>query len=103
MTREEARIVLLEDALEQAQNTVSFMHGCLTDPADDTREGFQGYSYAYPEQTLSHLAEWAALVPVRHYCVHSRHDPDCESCQAHIAKMKRLYEARAVLGIGAEG
>jgi hypothetical protein len=89
MTAEQARIVVLEDALEQAQNTVSFMHGCLTDPV---------YTYAYPDQTQHHLAEWAALVPVEPYCVHSRHHSDCESCQRHVAKMERLAEARRILG-----
>ncbi len=84
------RITLLEDALEQAQHTVSFLHGCLTDPT---------YSYAYPDQTLRHLKEWAELVPVSEGCFHSRMRPeDCESCRQHIAKMKRLAEAYDTLG-----
>lgn len=88
MTPEQARILILEDALEQAQNVVSFMHGCLTDP---------GYSYEYPEQTSRHLERWGQLVPVRRYCVHSVHKRDCPSCQEHLIKMGLLAEAERVL------
>jgi hypothetical protein len=88
VTRDEARIVLLEQALEQAQNTVSFLHGCLTDP---------GYKYAYPEQTQRNLDEWAALVPRRPYCVHSFTVEGCESCAARVEGFERRAEAITVL------
>lgn len=89
MTVEEARIIVLEDALRQAQNTVNFLHGCLTDPQ---------FSYAYPEMTLSNLEHWSKLAPVPPGCAHGRHHEDCEPCQAHIARSQQLAEAKGVLG-----
>lgn len=89
MTDDEARIVLLEDALQQAQNTVEFMHGCLTDKT---------YKYAYPEMTFSNLAEWGKLAPrPAMYCAHSRRQLDCPSCQTHVAYMDRKFEAIRVV------
>jgi hypothetical protein len=61
MTKEEAKIIVLEDALRQAQSTVEFMHGCLTYPYENHPDG--GYYYAYPEHTLKHLEEWKNLAP----------------------------------------
>lgn len=91
MTKEEARAIMIEQELDQARNTISFMHGCLT------RED---HSYAYPEQTIKHLENIDALLgPTEHYCVHSIHKPDCESCQRHIEWMSLRHEAREVLGI----
>jgi hypothetical protein len=79
----------LRDALEQAQNLVEFLHGCLTEPHVDGVPG--GYTYAYPEHTLKYLEEWAKLAPRLPYCFHSKTVKGCPSCDAHIARA----EARA--------
>lgn len=91
MNADQARIVLLEDALEQAQHTVSFLHGCLTS---------DGYKYAYPEQTIRHLERWEALVPLRKLCVHSFTAEGCESCAARNERFARIAEAHEVLADG---
>lgn len=78
------RIEELEEALHQAQGTVEFLHGCLTDPV--------GYSYDYPEQTIEHLARWAELAPCPPMCVHSRTTPGCESCEDHVRRVRARAE-----------
>ena len=89
MTTYEARIIVLEDALRQAQNTVKFLHGCLTDP--------EGHSYEYPERTADRLKTWAELVPLKPSCHHSCIKEDCTACQIHRADRALLMEARYVL------
>jgi hypothetical protein len=95
VTREEARIVLLEAVLDQAVHLIEFLHGCLT--SDDI------YEYAYPEQTLAKVASARELVPERPVCVHGRRDPGCASCVFHVAERGRQAEARAVLGDDFDG
>lgn len=105
MTEQEARIIVLEDALRQAQNTVEFLHNCLVNPVDETiKTGCKGYSYGYPEHTVQELKEWKALCPrvkdiVGRPCFHSMNKEDCESCQMHHKHRVLLYEAKGVLGI----
>ncbi len=89
MTREEAHLILLEAALDQAVNLIEFLHGCLTS---------DGYAYRYPEQTLAKVASMRRLAPARPGCVHGRRDPGCEACVFHAAERGRQAEARAVLG-----
>jgi len=88
----EERIFLLEDALMQAQWTVGFLHNCLVNPDNGEMNG--GYSYAYPEQTLRHLEDWAKLVPLPPLCIHSRPEPGCESCKRGDEHRRRLYEIK---------
>jgi hypothetical protein len=103
MTEQEARIVVLEDALRQAQYTVEFLHNCLMCPTDNTKKGFQGYSYGYPESTLKHLEEWAAICPTARHeielCFHSKYYEDCKCCQIRSEQREQLFEARKVLGM----
>jgi hypothetical protein len=87
-TVSEARAVLLEDALRQAQSTVEFLHGCLTQP---------GYEYAYPEMTERRLQEWSELAPRTEPCVHSRTEEGCESCADRDRRFQQIAEARAAL------
>jgi hypothetical protein len=82
---DEARMMDLEDALDQAVHTIEFMHGCLTDP--------EHYSYAYPEQTIARIRQFRELVPARPGCVHSVTNQDCPGCRARIER----YERRAKL------
>ncbi len=94
MTPEEARIVLLEQALDQACNTIGFMHGCLTDD--------KHYGYAYPEHTAKHLEAFRLLAPERESCVHSmtmQHVDDCPGCQAHVKWATERAEAYELLKI----
>lgn len=92
MTRDEAKIVLLEDALRQAQHTVEFMHGCLTEP--------ERYSYMYPDMTLREVERWAKLAPPFKFCVHSKmRTQDCEACEHHYQQMLIRSEACDVLGL----
>lgn len=88
MTPEQARIVLLEDALIQACHTVSFLHGCLTSDR---------FKYSYPEQTAAHLQEWKALVTIPSGCHHSRFHENCEACKDHAKRRAALEEANKVL------
>lgn len=96
MTKDEARIVLLEKELTQAHHTISFLHGCLTYPSSEHRSG--GYSYGYPEQTLSHLSDIEKLVNPDHgMCMHSIHQDDCEHCQNRLERWRKEAEALRVL------
>ena len=88
MTPDQARIVLLEDALVDAQHLVEFLHGCLMDT---------NYSYAYPQHTQERLDEWRALAKPLRGCPHSFHRADCPACREHAAWLKRHHEARRVL------
>lgn len=91
----EERIFLLEDALMQAQWTVHFLHNCLVNPANGKMNG--GYEYAYPDQTLQRLADWAKLVPPPPLCHHSRTEPGCEACERGNEHRRRLWEIRKKL------
>ena len=97
MTKDEARIILLEDALRQAQHTVAFLHGCLTQPDNGEMKG--GYRYAYPEHTQRRLEEWAKLAPPLPSCFHSGQHLNCESCIAHGATRYYMREAKSVLSL----
>ena len=96
----EARIILLEAALRQAQHTVDFLHNCLVNPVDESiTTGCRGYSYEYPEHTVERLEEWAKLCPLGPSCFHSMYLPDCEPCQMRLTEARQLHEAKQVLGI----
>lgn len=89
MTKEEAKIVLLQHALQDAQHLVSFLHGCLTLP---------NYKYAYPESTARRLEEWGKLAPIDGTgCHHSMTKPDCPSCVAGQKMRQEHMEALKVL------
>jgi hypothetical protein len=92
MDRLEAENELLRAALHQAQWTVEFLHGCLTQPSL--------YSYNYPIHTMTQLAEWHALSPPPDLCPHSRFDPECRPCVAGREWQKALAKARAVVAAG---
>jgi hypothetical protein len=84
MTKDEARIILLEAALRQAQHTVRFLHECLSG---------DGYIYRYPAQTLARLKTWAELVPPHEMCAHSGHHPGCVSCEQRKVDAQQQREA----------
>lgn len=91
MTKDEARIVLLEQALVQAQHTVEFLHSCLTLP--------EHYKYSYPDQTTREMGEWKKLVPPPEMCVHSGHQDGCKGCDNHRVIVRQRVKAKEVLGI----
>lgn len=97
MTEAEAKIVLLEDALHQAQSLVEFLHGRLTNPQ---------YRYAYPELTQRELQNWARLAPRPPACHHSNYAAGiragCHLCMGDGARRKPLLDAQEVLGLKAE-
>jgi len=76
------RIMLLEDALLQAQHTISFMHGCLTEP--------KHYKYAYPELTEQRFEEFRKLYNEddRKPCYHSMIKNDCPSCVSFVTRQQ---------------
>jgi hypothetical protein len=92
MTADQARIVFLEDALDQAVHTIEFLHGCLTEDS---------FSYSYPEQTAREIAEFRQLVPARTLCVHSvdarQRGVDCPGCAAREAYWQRRAQAHEAL------
>lgn len=87
MTPEQARIVLLEDALIQSHHTIEFLHECLTS---------DGFSYDYPEQTVSRMAAIKALVDIPKGCHHSKHSFDCDECRARMLRRNLSYLAGCV-------
>lgn len=117
MNTDEARIIILEDALVQAIRTVEFLHGCLTEPSleelgriqavairhyvtkqlDVDTGGCSGYECAYPKQNLDHLANWHKLVEMPLTCHHSSHFEECEACRALDTHRAKMANARAIL------
>jgi len=67
---------LLEVLLEKARNTITFLHECLINP--------KWAQYAYPEMTMRFLEELDGVLPPRDYCIHSKVDPNCESCMQGV-------------------
>ncbi len=84
MKKDQARIIILEDALIEAQHLVEFLHGCLTNPH---------YKYSYPDQTIRRLEKWNKLVPLPDLCVHSITKKGCKACVDRNERKMRLYEA----------
>lgn len=96
MTKEEARIVLLEDSLIQAQFVVEFLHNCLINSVEEG--GI--YKYINPERTEEFLSYWGKIVgEKREPCFHSMNDVSCEACKERVKYVKRLTEAKKVLNI----
>ena len=87
MNKDEAKIVLLEDSLEQSYYTIRFLHECLTNEA----------TYGYPVQTLDRLEKIAVLINLHEYCYHSFYNKGCPGCEEHLAWSKQKNEARKVL------
>ena len=88
MTKDEARIFILEQALIQSYHTISFMHGCLTS---------DGYKYAYPDQTIDRLNAIEKLVDITYGCPHSARKMDCDECRKAIERNRKFHEAQEVL------
>jgi hypothetical protein len=89
MTRKEAKIVLLEEALRNAQDLVEFLHRCLTRPNNHT--------YAFPERTEERLRQWNELAPIEPRCHHSGIVENCERCKIHWKRYIELKQAREIL------
>ena len=88
MNKDKAYSILLEDQLEQAYNTIEFLHGCLTDPQ---------YKYAYPEQTMQRLEKIASLININNnYCVHSNFVESCDGCKHRIETWDKVQQAKGV-------
>lgn len=97
MTREKARIVILEYEFQQARRLVEFLHNCLVHPDNNEMKG--GCSYEYPEETIRRLEEWELLCPNSDLksCHHSKNDDNCESCRQRYQQRKLVQEAKEVL------
>lgn len=86
----DALIVLMQLQLEQAYNTIKFLHQCLT--SDKA-------VYMYPEHTIKELKEIKRLIPehILTYCIHSNIREDCHSCKISQEKRIKRAEAKEVL------
>lgn len=84
MTEDEKdlRILILEDAIEQAQRTISFLHYCLVDP--------KGYKYEYPQQTISRMEKFEELYKPMKGCIHSMYKEDCNNCMQRLNRIKLI-------------
>lgn len=91
MNKKKARIILLEQAVLEAQYVAQFLHDCLTKPKD--------CKYAHPEQTLKNLNEWRKLVPPPPMCVHSGPVEGCRSCEEGHKHRRERTEALKTLGL----
>mgnify|MGYP001611198663 FL=1 len=80
------RELLLEEALHNAQWTIKYLHGCLTDKVR--------YKYQHPDQTIKMLGELKALAPPPMLCRHSGFEPNCTPCADRVARGNLLAAAR---------
>lgn len=87
--RKELRMMELEDGIAQAQHTISFMHGCLTDPM---------YKYAYPEHTLESLQKLNDLYAPLEGCGHSMRKKDCPNCVNRMNRNNKMEQLRKEIG-----
>lgn len=85
LTLEQARIILLEQQLDQSAKTIEFMHGCLTS---------EHYDYAYSDQTIKQLEAIRKLVPESPVCFHSMSVKDCESCIERVQSQQNRHQAK---------
>ncbi len=90
MTKEEAKIVILEDELVQAIHMIEFLDNCLLHP--------EGWKYAYPEQTERQLERLHTIVHVPAGCYHSGHEENCSACKEIRAIQDKVHKAKKVLG-----
>lgn len=89
MTPEQAQIVILQDALEQAVNTIEFLEGCLKNP---------NYKYVYPEQTQETLEKIKQYLPEKPQpCAHSKTRLDCPNCQDNLKRLEQMQKAQSIL------
>ena len=87
MTKDEARIVILEDLLESSRNTIVFLDRCLNGEA----------SYGYPEFTTELVDKINDIIGQKFYCPHSNYHAGCKGCQWHKSWMIKYLEAKGVL------
>ena len=95
MTKEQAEIVLLKRALDQACHSVEFLDRCLVNGID--KGGV--YNYIYPEQIPKLMGEWRKLAPESKLCFHSNFDEGCGSCQDRNREMLEYRQARKVMSV----
>ncbi len=88
MTPDQARIVILEDALIRSYHQLSFLHNCLTD---------EKFVYDYPEQLFRQLRAISDIIEIPPSCVHSSFERSCESCQESRVAYERLMRAKKEL------
>lgn len=82
----------LQRDLQVAEEELAWRNDALIDAQHKPQ-----FSYAYPEQTLEAIEEWAILAPRPPYCIHSfssRHEPGCESCDWHAGYLRRKAAMR---------
>jgi hypothetical protein len=92
MTTEEARIIVLEDALIRAHSITEFLHNCLTNK--------ETYIYQYPEHILKYIEYLESLITIPNLCYHSYYAPDrgqeCKPCEENRERRIKLKEAKDV-------
>jgi hypothetical protein len=87
-SKEEAKIIVLENLLRRAICKIEFLHGCLT--RDD-------YKYAYPKMTLDFLEEANPFAPKLQGCYHSIRRSTCPACAEGDAYREKLAKAKEML------
>ena len=89
MTHEDARLIILEDALIHSYRIIGFLHNCLTE---------ENFSYEYPENTLKYIEYLESLIVIPNLCHHSYYAPDrgeeCKPCEEREKHRSELKEAK---------
>ena len=84
MTKDEAKIVLLENLLQKTYHTIDFLDQCLAGEA----------TYTYPEQTKQTLSSISNMITLLEACPHSVHHTECEACRQHAIYYAKLIDAK---------
>ena len=89
MTKEKAKIILLEQSLDDAIHTIEFLEKCILLP--------DNYVYTFPEQTQMKLKEYRTLVNYKEICFHSIDNVNCKGCQNRKKEFIKRQEALKIL------
>lgn len=89
MTKDEATIVIMKNALRECTSTIEFLHNCLTDPLY--------YKHEYPGGTVFRIKKLKELVGEEVMCVHSMTVEGCPGCEDRIKGWDERLEAEKVL------
>ena len=88
-------ILNLEDAVDQGQNTIEFLHACLLQHKNPTIRPRS--EYIYPEMTVAELKRMEKVHKRQPGCGHSMFSKGCQSCEYRVERYKLKAQLTAIV------